>query len=158
VLVGITSGAGVTLAHPIQVEGSLKGHHYAHYISGDKVFENGITKSPRPSSRQILQDNCPVQTSKLAEKAFAKERIGTFDIPARSPDLNPIENLFAQMKQRLRLQARNNNIIKETLKQFTDRVVDTLVSFDKRKIDKLIDSMPKRIDDVIKSRGGRINY
>jgi hypothetical protein len=39
-------------------------------------------------------DNDPSQTSKVARKAMQKIEAEFHEIPARSPDLNLIENLF----------------------------------------------------------------
>ena len=55
-------------------------------------------------------DNDPSQTSKVARKAMEKIEAEFHKIPARSPDLNPIENLFHLLKKRLENEAIENNI------------------------------------------------
>ena len=67
-------------------------------------------------------------------------------IPARSPDLNPIENIFAQVSMILQNQAVKQNITKETFSEFSAKVKDTLMKSDREKI------------KVIDSKGQRINY
>ncbi len=44
-------------------------------------------------------NNNPSQRSKTAWKAMNKARATLFTIPPRSPDLNPIENLFHIVKK-----------------------------------------------------------
>ena len=67
-------------------------------------------------------------------------------IPARSPDLNPIENIFAQVSMILQNQAVKQNITKETFSEFSDKVKDTLIKSDREKINEVIDSKGQQIN------------
>ena len=49
-------------------------------------------------------------------------------IPPRSPDLNPIENIFKLVSDALRKQAITSRITTETYEQFKDRVISTIKS------------------------------
>jgi hypothetical protein len=55
-------------------------------------------------------DNDPLKTSKVARKAMQKIEAEFHEIPARSPDLNLIENLFHLVKKSLENEAIENNI------------------------------------------------
>ena len=79
-------------------------------------------------------------------------------IPPRSPDINCIENLFAQVSQELDRQAKDQKIKSETKEEFEARIRKTFMEFPVERIDKLIESMPKRIDEILKNGGKRINY
>ena len=67
-----------------------------------------------------------------------------FKIPARSPDLNPIENFFNIVAKDLKKQAVVNNIRKETFEQFSERAKQTMLAFPVEKINKIIETMVKR--------------
>ena len=77
----------------------------------------------------FIQDNDPSQNCSSVKRLFKKKKITQLTIPARSPDLNPIENLFNNVKVALRCEALTRNIITETFEEFKDRVISTLYSF-----------------------------
>ena len=81
-----------------------------------------------------------------------------FAIPKRSPDLNPIENIFNIVKRDLKKQALTNRISSETFQEFACRVKRTLYRTRKDIIDNTIASMYKHLDLIIASRGRRTSY
>ena len=83
-------------------------------------------------------DGCPRQNSKVAKKAIQNINTIVMAIPAKSPDLNPIENIFAQVSMILQNQAMEQNITKEIFSEFSAKVKDTLIKFDREKINKVI--------------------
>ena len=78
------------------------------------------------------------QNSKVAKKAMQNINTIVMAIPAKSPDLNPIENIFAQVSMILQNQAMEQNITKEIFSEFSAKVKDTLIKFDREKINKVI--------------------
>ncbi len=73
-------------------------------------------------------------------------------IPPRSPDLNPIENIFHIVKNDLGRQAICENITPESFSEFEERILNTLDNTSVDVIDRTIDSMSGRINAVIKSK------
>ena len=53
-----------------------------------------------PDSHRFMQDNDPKHTSHLASQFFADKQINWWKTPPESPDCNPIENLWHEMKAR----------------------------------------------------------
>ena len=95
------------------------------------------------------------------------EGIKLFKIPPRSPDLNPIENLFyqvyicifvIQVKEKLRHQAKAKQITHESRENFTIRVKEFLENYPITQINALIASMPRIVAQVISAKGQRIDY
>ena len=66
------------------------------------------------------------QNSKVAKKAMQNINAIVMTIPARSPDLNAIENIFAQVSMILQNQAVEQNIRKDTFSEFSARLKDIL--------------------------------
>jgi hypothetical protein len=81
-----------------------------------------------------------------------------FSIPARSPDLNPIENLFHLVSRQLTKDAIDMEITSENFGQFSARVKNTMRNFPISTIDNIIMSMGKRVTRIIKKRGERLKY
>lgn len=81
-----------------------------------------------------------------------------FSIPPRSPDLNPIENLFHLVSKQLEKDAIDEQITSENFEQFSERVKKTIMNFSKDTIDNIIKSMGKRIAMIIQKRGERLKY
>ena len=153
-LVGIAHTAGTTLCELIG--GRMTGDSYAEVIS--REFDNSISQSRNPRARHVLQENCPVKNSAAARHALQACGISVFKIPARSPDLNPIENMFNQIKGDLKRQALQYHISQESERAFVARVKNTLLNWPVSKINNIIESMPRRMDMVVKGRGQRTKY
>ena len=72
--------------------------------------------------------------------------------PSNSPDLNPIENIFAWMKQYV------ENQLPSTEATLRQAIIDAFNNLSVGHFANLIDSMETRLKAVVKSKGSRINY
>ena len=103
-------------------------------------------------------DNDSSQTSKAAMNALQETENELLIVPAHSPDLNPIENIFNVVRETLEKEAIKRNITKEIFEKFKTRVLRTLGDVDPAIIDRAIDSMPTRIKLIIQGNGYRTKY
>ena len=151
-MVGISYGKGVVMCR--QWFGKWKGANWAPYVEQEfpEVFER-IGKG-----NKFVQDGDPIQNSKIVREALSRIDLDIVSIPARSPDLNPIENMFNLIRQELHQQAKDKNIVRETFAQFSQRVNTTLLRFPPALIDSTIASIPKRLRAIISSKGHRTKY
>ena len=153
-IVAIAYGKGVVLAE--QYLGKINGEKFAKIVRDS--FPAALENSANPVNKLILQDGDPSQNSKQAKTAFHEVGCKIFAIPARSPDVNPIENIFNLVRQMIRQEALDKEITSETFDEFSDRVYNILDSFPKNLIDSTIESMPKRMKEILKGKGHRTKY
>ena len=103
-------------------------------------------------------DNDPSQNSRVARAALEQVECELVSIPARSPDLNPIENIFHIVKSELEKNAIELNITSESFEQFEQRVVRTFDTIEITTIDRAIENMPRRLRSVLTGKGYRTKY
>ena len=93
-MVAIAFNKGVVLAEDYK---HMSGEYFRDFVKRNfSMFFFDETKK-----KVFVMDNDPSQRSKAATKAINNVGETLFAIPARSPDLNPIENLFHIVKKQL---------------------------------------------------------
>jgi hypothetical protein len=153
-MVAIAHGKGVIGCH--HYEGNIDGEKFSNMVR--EYFPDLFSNSANPTRQLFLQDGDPSQNSKRARETWESYGFSMFAIPPRSPDLNPIENVFHLMGKKIRKDAIDMNLERETYEQFCVRVKRTVEEFDVGVIDRTIESMPRRIKAVIKGKGHRTKY
>ena len=110
-------------------------------------------KYPPPSTHRFIQDNDPKHTSRMAQEFYSSKGINWWKTPPESPDMNPIENLWHEMKEFLRRE------VKPTTK---DQLVDGIRCFwatiDAAKCCRYIRHLKKVLPKVIEVQGNATGY
>ena len=102
-----------------------------------------------PNNWIFQKDNASIYASRHSIKWFS-----LLEWPARSPDLNPIENLWAFLVRRINADKKHYSSVyelKEAIKKAWDNT-NSLVLL------KLIRSMPKRCEGVMTANGAKTKY
>ena len=100
------------------------------------------------------QDNDRKHTSKLTKEWLASREIQTMIWPSQSPDLNPIEHLWGQLKRRLG----DYQEQPKGMHELWARIEEIWSTMDAESCQTLIESMPSRVAAVVKSKGGHTKY
>jgi len=101
---------------------------------------------------RLQQDNDPKHTSHHA-KEFLKENVPeVIDWPSNSPDLNPIENLWAIVKRNTELRIPSN------LAELQQFMIEEWNAIPNNLLINLVNSMKNRCALIIKNNGERICY
>ena len=100
------------------------------------------------------QDNASIHTSRLTKAWFAEQKFDVLDWPAKSPDLNPVENLWGILARAVYKNGRQfwsrTELIACIRKCWEEIGADYLA--------KLTNSMHKRCVEVLKNHGSKIDY
>ena len=100
-----------------------------------------------------MEDNTPVHKG-LCIPVRKKLKMVTLVHPAYSPDLNPIDHIWAHMKQRS-AEEFGHITSQQEMKCIVQEMWD---AFDDHQFNALIESMSARIEAVIKVKGGAMKY
>ena len=145
---GITYGKKTKLT--LLPKGKRKSHDFVEYVYKPVLldFMNNC------EGAVLMEDNAPIHTAGAATNWRDEHSIQKLQWPAQSPDLNPIENLWMQLKR---------DFFKYWHKQRPQHVSHVILSciwnrISIDKVNKLIDTMPKRMQMVIDAKGYPIKF
>lgn len=101
------------------------------------------------------QDNCPVHTARLIREWVNHNNINVLPWPAKSPDLNPIENVWGYIVKQIYkrpFRPENADELWQAIENAWEDLVDT---YDMRS---LIMSMTRRLESVVVTNGSATKY
>lgn len=128
---------------------------------GAAEYQHVLTKHLLPAGRkmfgkgkwQLLQDGAPPHRAATTTALLASERVQVIELwPGNSPDLNPIENLWAWVVQRLR------NRTFTTIKQLRTALKQVWAGMPASLRKNLANSMRKRLELVKENDGQYTGY
>ncbi len=102
----------------------------------------------------FVKDNATCHKSKKVMGFLAASGVALLDWPPLSPDLSPIENLWAELKRRV------DATRPQTVAELETRSKATWLAIqrDTALIGRMVDSMPSRLREVVARKGGKTHY
>lgn len=100
----------------------------------------------------FMHDGAPCHTSKKVKAYLSGQNIPILDWPGNSPDLNPIENAWNYIKDKL---ATTNT---SSIPRLEEELKKWWISMDHQYFKKLAASMPKRLRLVLQAKGQMTKY
>ncbi|QRW16926.1 DDE superfamily endonuclease [Rhizoctonia solani] len=102
----------------------------------------------------FMQDNASSHKAHIVQDWCQENGLEVFEWPANSPDLNPIENLWDQIKRELY----SYETPASGMLELWERVQEIWDKVSAQKCQDLIECMPRRIQACIKAKGGPTKY
>jgi transposase len=145
-----TQGVGPLVA----LEGSQNQHTYKDLLQKYLIPEIQVARSQFGVQMTFMQDNAPCHKARMVMDFLARNRVPMLDWPPQSPDLNPIENLWAYIKRK-----RAEKFGPPSNKaQLIDQVMTIWDELDIDLVKKLTESISNRLKEVIRLNGKYTKY
>ena len=112
-----------------------------------------FTSNVYPDGHRFMQDNDPKHVSKLAQEFLEQHSINWWRTPPESPDLNPNENLWHELKEYLRREVKPR-----TKDELVNGIEEFWGSVSGEKCRKYIRHLHKVIPRVIELGGAATGY
>lgn len=102
----------------------------------------------------LMHDNARPHTAAIVRDYLADIGVRAMDWPARSPDLNPIEHMWDELKKRIRARVPTVSSIQE----LKDALIEEWNNISQDFVVQLVASLTNRMNEVIRARGGNTRY
>ena len=115
-------------------------------------WKNFMRRKPQAT---FMQDNAPCHKSKKVLSWFGSKKVSILDWPPQSPDLNPIENLWAILFSAVR-EKHEQKI--DTLQELRVAIKEEWQKIPREILQRLYASIPLRLKEVKKAKGNATKY
>ena len=132
------------------VKGNLNSERYQREIICDIKMQCECLMFPQ-KNYIFQQDNAPCHNSQSTRNFLSREGVTVLSWPLNSPDLSPIENVWAIVKKRI-------GRLPTSKAELWTNVQNIWYNINKKDIECLFESMPRRIEAVIKGKGAITKY
>ena len=140
----------VGLGPLVALEGNMTGEKYIKLLQDTLIPE--LQAAGRPMI--FMQDNAPCHTANVVRAFMAQNDIELLPWPPQSPDMNPIENLWAIIKRR----RQKKYGLPKTKAELIEQIFDIWDNIDPKLAETLANSANKRINMVLKLKGKVSKY
>ena len=145
--------AGISYQGPTQIcifDGIMAAPLYIHIL--DQTLLPFIA-NVMPDGHRFMADNDPKHTSKLAQEYLKEKKVNWWRTPAESPDLNPIENMWHELKEFMRREVKP-----KTKQELIDGIISFWETVTIEKCRKYIGHLRKVIPRVLEVDGAATGY
>lgn len=135
------------------INGIMNARVYVDEILTRKVCQSATDLFGQDEDFIFQQDGAPCHTAKVCQAWFKDNRVKLLEWPGNSPDLNPIENLWARLKRLVSARRPSNKTeLIEAIVQCWHHVITV------QELQQLVNSMPRRCKAVIDAKGYATKY
>ena len=150
---GLHVWAGISRrgATEIHVFNGRMNSQYYQGILGKHLIPFGEKKYPE--GFRLMQDNDPKHVSESTKQFMKENKINHWVTPPESPDMNPIENLWAELKHYIRKTKKPKN-----KQELIEGILEYWKTVNIEKCNKYINHLYKVIPEVIRQQGQASGY
>ena len=148
---GCMTSKGVGYA--CKIDNILDQHLYKEILEDD-LMKTLEFYDLEPKKVIFQHDNDPKHTAKTVKEWLRNQEFSVMIWPAQSPDLNPIEHLWAHVKRQLN----QYETPAKGMNELWERIQEVWNNIDAQTCSDLINSMPSRITAVLKAKGKWTKY
>ncbi|RDD37107.1 Transposable element Tcb1 transposase [Trichoplax sp. H2] len=141
---------------------SASGVGYLHFLPPNSTMRKGnyrlmlnkvlLDELQRANCNIFMHDKAPAHTAAAVSEWLSKNQIKVLPWPGNSPDLNPIENLWKLIKDRVAAKK------SQSLASLTINIQAVWNEFPVNYCVNLVSSIPKRIAGIIANNGYHCKY
>ena len=134
----------------VAIEGKMNAAKYRDILE-ENLFQSALDL--RLGRRfTFQQDNDPKHTAKITKEWLRNNSVTILDWPSQSPDLNPIEHLWRDLKMAVHQRSPSNlTELERICKEEWQRIP-------KSRCEKLVASFPRRLMAVLAQKGASTQY
>jgi len=145
-----SSPVQVVLMQPQTIEGKMNAAKYRDILDENLLHSAQDLRLGRRFTFQ--QDNDPKHTAKITKEWLHNNSVTVLEWPSQSPDLNPIEHLWRDLKMAVHQRLPSNlTELERICKEEWQRIP-------KSRCEKLVASFPKRLMAVLDQKGASTKY
>lgn len=148
---GWISADGLGICH--KIDERLTGNVYRDIL--ENIMLPSVTERFQENNFVFQHDNCPAHTARVVREWFNGQNFEVLPWPAKSPDLNPIENIWGYIVKKLY----SNDFRPDSRDALWEAIQggwqDAVENYDSRN---LINSMRNRLQSVIVHNGSSTKY
>ena len=150
--VHVWGSIGIRGVGPLKrIQGTLNAQAYQDQILGD-LEQTGPPIAGGNGHWVFMQDGAPPHTANTTRNYLAQKNIEVLDWPSNSPDLNPIENVWAYVQNSL------TSALPRSANELWESVRNAWAAVPVELLQNLYNSIPTRLDKIIECSGGQSPY
>ncbi|GFX43064.1 transposable element Tc1 transposase [Trichonephila clavipes] len=156
VWMGFGGNGKIRVLHRVQ-QNTMNSDYYIKHILSFIEVQLCEDNEEEPNELIFMQDLSSVHTSRQTRNWLQEHNINVMnDWPPKGPDMNPVENVWAEMVRRLEIHRRHTGV--QNRDQLWEDILHVFHEIPDEYFENLVQSMPRRVRTVTSKHGGWAKY